>query len=78
MILVSRILPTVILFQMELSKHLRDYSQTVDTKQQLIIRAFAKSFEAIPRQIADNAGFDATDIMNDLRTAHHQGFLNYL
>mmetsp|Transcript_13143 Transcript_13143/g.32229 ORF Transcript_13143/g.32229 Transcript_13143/m.32229 type:complete len:543 (-) Transcript_13143:104-1732(-) len=59
--------------EMELSKHLRDYSQTVDTKQQLIIRSFAKSFEVIPRQIADNAGFDATDIMNDLRTAHHQG-----
>jgi len=59
--------------QMELSKHLREYSETVDTKQQLIIKAFAQAFEVIPRQIADNAGFDATDILNDLRTAHHQG-----
>merc|ERR1712146_10954 len=42
--------------EMELSKHLRDYSQTVDTKQQLIIKAFAMAFEVIPRQIADNAG----------------------
>mmetsp|Transcript_26813 Transcript_26813/g.50075 ORF Transcript_26813/g.50075 Transcript_26813/m.50075 type:complete len:543 (-) Transcript_26813:172-1800(-) len=59
--------------EMELSKHLREYSETVDTKQQLIIKAFAQAFEVIPRQIADNAGFDATDILNDLRTAHHQG-----
>eukprot|EP00471_Norrisiella_sphaerica_P000494 CAMPEP_0184479826 /NCGR_PEP_ID=MMETSP0113_2-20130426/1397_1 /TAXON_ID=91329 /ORGANISM="Norrisiella sphaerica, Strain BC52" /LENGTH=542 /DNA_ID=CAMNT_0026857985 /DNA_START=58 /DNA_END=1686 /DNA_ORIENTATION=+ len=59
--------------EMELSKHLRDYAQTVDTKQQLIIGAFARAFEVIPRQLADNAGFDATDVMNDLRTAHHQG-----
>mmetsp|Transcript_40917 Transcript_40917/g.65779 ORF Transcript_40917/g.65779 Transcript_40917/m.65779 type:complete len:543 (-) Transcript_40917:213-1841(-) len=63
--------------EMELSKHLRDYSRTVDTKQQLVIGAFAKAFEAIPRQLSHNAGFDATDVMNDLRTAHHQGKIWY-
>eukprot|EP00954_Amorphochlora_amoebiformis_P026211 1377904-Amorphochlora_amoeboformis.AAC.2 len=63
--------------EMELSKYLREFSETVDTKQQLIIKAFAQAFEVIPRQIADNAGFDATDILNDLRTAHHQGEIKW-
>lgn len=63
--------------EMELSKHLREYAKTVDTKQQLVISAFAEAFEIIPRQLADNAGFDATDVLNDLRTAHHQGKIWY-
>lgn len=59
--------------EMELSRYLRDYSRTIEGKQQLIIGAFAKALEAIPRQLCDNAGFDATDILNKLRMRHHQG-----
>jgi T-complex protein 1 subunit eta len=58
---------------MELSKYLRDHARTIQGKQQLIISAFAKSLETIPRQLADNAGFDATDILNKLRMRHAQG-----
>jgi len=59
--------------EMELSKELRDYSRTIYGKQQLIIGAFAKALEIIPRQVADNAGFDSTDILNKLRQKHAQG-----
>ncbi|PWN49208.1 putative CCT7-component of chaperonin-containing T-complex [Violaceomyces palustris] len=59
--------------EMELSKYLRDYARTIQGKQQLIISAFAKSLECIPRQLADNAGFDATDLLNRLRMKHAQG-----
>ncbi|KAI9104542.1 chaperonin Cpn60/TCP-1 family [Phlyctochytrium arcticum] len=59
--------------EMELSKYLRDYSRTVEGKQQMIIGAFAKALEIIPRQLCDNAGFDATDILNKLRQKHAQG-----
>lgn len=59
--------------EMELSRHLREYARTISGKQQLIISAFAKSLECIPRQLADNAGFDATDILNKLRMTHAQG-----
>ncbi|KAK0549027.1 T-complex protein 1 subunit eta [Tilletia horrida] len=59
--------------EMELSKHLRDHARTIHGKQQLIIAAFAKSLECIPRQLADNAGFDATDLLNKLRMQHAQG-----
>ena len=58
---------------MELSKYLREYSKTIAGKQQPIIAAFARALEIIPRQLCDNAGFDATDILNKLRFSHAKG-----
>ena len=55
---------------MELSKCLRDYSKQVAGKHQLIINAFARALEVIPRQLCENAGFDAIEILNKLRLAH--------
>ncbi|EQB45916.1 hypothetical protein CGLO_15132 [Colletotrichum gloeosporioides Cg-14] len=43
------------------------------TIQQAIIKSFAKALEIIPRQLCDNAGFDATDILNKLRVEHRKG-----
>ncbi|RIB06918.1 T-complex protein 1 subunit eta [Gigaspora rosea] len=62
---------------MELSKYLREYSRTIEGKQQLIIGAFARALEIIPRQLCDNAGFDATDILNNLRMKHAHGNIWY-
>lgn len=59
--------------EMEVSKYLREYSRTIQGKQQLIINAFAKALEVIPHQICDNAGLDATTILNKLRQRHFQG-----
>ncbi|RWS31986.1 T-complex protein 1 subunit eta-like isoform 1, partial [Leptotrombidium deliense] len=59
--------------EMELSKYLRDYSRTVAGKEQLLIAAMAKALEIIPRQLCDNAGFDATNILNKLRQSHAAG-----
>lgn len=58
---------------MELSKMLRDHSRTIAGKEQLLIGALAKALEIIPRQLCDNAGFDATNILNKLRQKHAQG-----
>uniref|UniRef100_A0A8D2P3E1 T-complex protein 1 subunit eta n=1 Tax=Zosterops lateralis melanops TaxID=1220523 RepID=A0A8D2P3E1_ZOSLA len=63
--------------EMELSKFLRDYSRTIPGKQQLLIGAYAKALEIIPRQLCDNAGFDATNILNKLRAKHAQGGMWY-
>jgi len=59
--------------EMALSRTLREYSRTVPGKEQLIIAAYAKAFEVIPRQLCENAGFDATDILNKLREKHAKG-----
>ncbi|TNN85250.1 T-complex protein 1 subunit eta [Liparis tanakae] len=63
--------------EMELSKYLRDYSRTIPGKQQLLIGVYAKALEIIPRQLCDNAGFDATNILNKLRAKHAQGGMWY-
>jgi T-complex protein 1 subunit eta len=55
---------------MEVSRALRDHARTIPGKSQLFINAFARALEVIPRQLADNAGFDATDVLNKLRQKH--------
>jgi T-complex protein 1 subunit eta len=63
--------------EMELSRYLREYSRTVAGKSQMLIAAYAKALEAIPRQLCENAGFDSTNILNLLRNKHHNGGLWY-
>jgi len=59
--------------ELELSKHLRQYARQIRDKSQIIMTAFSRAFEVIPRQLATNAGFDATDLVNELRFKHAQG-----
>lgn len=61
--------------EMELSRYLREFAKTVAGKQQLVINAFAKALEVIPRQLCENAGLDGIDILNKLRLAHAKGEL---
>ena len=56
--------------ELEVSKILREHSMTILGKQQLVMAAFARALEVIPRQLADNAGIDSTDVMNKLRKEH--------
>lgn len=56
--------------EMELSKALRDHSRTIRGKEQLVIGGYARALEIIPRQLAENAGHDATDVLNKLRQKH--------
>jgi T-complex protein 1 subunit eta len=58
---------------MDLSAHIRKHALSIPGKQQLIMSAFAKALEIIPRQISDNAGLDSTDILNKLRMKHAKG-----
>jgi len=62
--------------EMELSRYVRQYSRQIRDKSQIIMGAFGKAFEVIPRQLATNAGFDATDIVNELRFKHARGHKN--
>lgn len=55
---------------MEVSRSLRDHAHGIAGKAQMFMIAFAKALEVIPRQLADNSGFDATDVLNKLRQKH--------
>lgn len=59
--------------EMALSKSLRDSSKIISGKMQRVVQAFAKAFEVIPRQLCFNAGFDAIDVLTQLRKRHAQG-----
>ena len=56
--------------EMEVMVHLRNHAMSIEGKQQLIIKAYSQAFEIIPRLLAENAGFDPTDILNKLRQKH--------
>jgi len=66
----SSIVPGGGAVEMELSKHLRQFSKSVSGKEQLVINSFAKALEIIPKTIADNAGLDSIEVMNRLRHKH--------
>lgn len=53
---------------MELSRYSRDHSLTAHGKEQLLIQAFTKASEVIPRTLCYNARFDSTDFLNKFRS----------
>jgi T-complex protein 1 subunit eta len=55
------------------TRFLQEYSKTIKSKIQLVVAAYARALEIIPRQLAENAGFDSTDLLNLLRAAHANG-----
>jgi T-complex protein 1 subunit eta len=59
--------------EMELARYLREQAKTIAGKLQLIVLAYAHAFEAVPRQLCDNAGFDSMDILTQLRKRHAAG-----
>jgi len=56
--------------EMELSRFLRQHLMSVKGKHQLVMNGYAKALEVIPKQLADNSGMDATDVLNKLRQKH--------
>jgi T-complex protein 1 subunit eta len=69
----SRIVPGGGAIEMEVSKYIRKYAMGISGKEQLVVLAFAKALEVIPRTLAQNAGLDAVDIINKLRQKHDLG-----
>lgn len=50
----------------------RDQARNIAGRGQVFVNAYAKALEVIPRQLCDNAGFDATDVLSRLRNKHSQ------
>jgi chaperonin GroEL (HSP60 family) len=62
--------------EIEVAKEIRAFAETISGREQLAVQAFAKSIEAIPRTLAENAGLDPIDILVDLRSKHGAGLKN--
>ncbi len=54
----------------ELSLRLDEFADEFKDKRQLAVKAFAEAMLSIPITLAENAGIDPLDILNELRSAH--------
>ncbi len=56
--------------EMELSKGLKKFANSLSGREQLAVQKFAEAVEIIPRTLAENAGLDPIDILTELKSAH--------
>jgi thermosome len=59
--------------EIELSKELRSYADSIGGREQLAINAFADAIEVVPRTLAESTGMDPIDILVDLKSRHEKG-----
>ena len=57
----------------ELSLRIDEFADEFKDKRQLAVKAFADSLLVIPSTLAENAGIDPLDILNEIRAAHAEG-----
>jgi chaperonin GroEL (HSP60 family) len=69
----KKILPGAGAIEVELAKRLRDYSKSLNGREQLAVEEFASALEFIPTTLAENAGLDPIDVLTELRAKHQQG-----
>ncbi|MEM2131178.1 MAG: thermosome subunit beta [Candidatus Woesearchaeota archaeon] len=61
--------------EIELSKRLMKYSESLSGREQLAVKAFAEAMEIIPRTLSENAGLDPIDTIAELKSAHEKNNL---
>lgn len=59
--------------ELEVSRALRKYAETLPGREQLAVSAFAEALEVIPITLTENAGLDPIDIISELRSRHEKG-----
>jgi len=59
--------------EIELSKRLREFGQSLSGREQLAVDEFASALEFIPSTLAENAGIDPIDILTELKSRHDSG-----
>ncbi len=62
--------------EMELAKRLREFSGSLNGREQLAVEEFASALEFIPSTLAENAGMDPIDVLTELKAAHERGELS--
>ncbi len=59
--------------EIELSRRLRHFGQTLSGRERLAVEEFASALEFIPITLAENAGLDPIDILTELKAKHDSG-----
>ncbi|MDH5459783.1 MAG: thermosome subunit beta, partial [Candidatus Bathyarchaeota archaeon] len=59
--------------ELEVSRALKKYAETLPGREQLAVKCFAEALEAVPVTLTENAGLDPIDILSELRARHEKG-----
>jgi len=59
--------------EIEMSKVLRKYADTLPGKEQLAVRIYAEALETIAVVLTESAGLEPIDVISELRTRHENG-----
>ncbi|MGQ9538324.1 MAG: thermosome subunit beta [Candidatus Bathycorpusculaceae bacterium] len=59
--------------ELEISRTLKKYAETLPGREQLAVKSFAEALEVIPTTLTENAGLDPIDIISELRAKHEEG-----
>jgi len=59
--------------EIELSKMLRQFANTLSGREQLAVQEFANALEFVPSTLAENAGLDPIDVLTELKSKHDNG-----
>jgi len=63
--------------EIELSKKLKQFSQTLTGREQLAVEKYASSLEIIPKTLAENAGLDPLNVLTELKVSHDSENKNF-
>lgn len=59
--------------EIELSRRLKQFANSLAGREQLAVREFAEALEYIPLTLAENAGLDPIDVLTELKARHDNG-----
>jgi thermosome len=59
--------------ELEVSRTLKKYAETLPGREQLAVKSFAEALETVPLTLTENAGLDPIDILSELRARHEKG-----
>ncbi len=59
--------------ELEASRVLKKYAETLPGREQLAVKSFAEALEAVSVTLTENAGLDPIDILSELRARHEKG-----
>jgi T-complex protein 1 subunit beta len=59
--------------EMVMARAVDEVAVRTDGKKAIAVESFAKALRQLPTILADNAGFDSSDLVSKLRAAHYEG-----
>jgi thermosome len=59
--------------ELEMSRTLKKYAETLPGREQLAVKTFAEALETVAITLTENAGLDPIDILSELRSRHEKG-----